>query len=49
MGSKEDSSGGVTTVTKVREQWPDDDKVQEAVRKLTKPIVRELNSWSTTK
>jgi hypothetical protein len=51
MGSKVDtkiflSSGGVATLTKVREKWPDDEKVQEAVRELTKPIVNELNSWS---
>jgi hypothetical protein len=39
------SSGGVTAVTKVRVPWPEDEIVQE-VMKLTKPIVKELNSWS---
>jgi hypothetical protein len=45
------SSGGVTTVAKVREEWPDDDMshVHEAVRKLMEPVVKQLSCWTQAK
>jgi hypothetical protein len=43
------SSGGVTTVAKVRKEWPDHDGIQEVVRKLMEPVVKELSCWTHAK
>ena len=53
-GSKENikiflSSGGVTAVTKVREQRPNDENVQEPLRMLMEPVVKELSCWTEAK
>jgi hypothetical protein len=42
-------SGGVSAVTKVREQWPDDNTVQKVVRKVMEPVVKELSCWTQAK
>jgi hypothetical protein len=51
VGSKENaelliSLGGVTDVAKVKNKWPDNDKVQPQVRHLAKLIAAEINSWA---
>jgi hypothetical protein len=50
-GSKENaelliSLGGGATVVKVKNKWPDNDKVQTQVRHLAKLIAAEMNSWA---
>jgi hypothetical protein len=32
-------------VVKVKNKWPDDTKVQRAVKRLTQSIIFEMNSW----
>jgi hypothetical protein len=39
------SLGGAAAVSKVREEWPDDDAVQTKVQRLIKIIATEMNSW----
>jgi hypothetical protein len=39
------SSGGVTTVAKVKMDYPDDNGVREAIRLLMIPVLKELNFW----
>ena len=45
------SSGGVTTVANVREEWQHEDMsyVHEAVRKLMEPVVKQLSCWTQVK
>jgi hypothetical protein len=43
------SSSGVATMAKVRKACPDDDEVEEAVRVLMTPVLKELSSWSQAK
>jgi hypothetical protein len=37
-------SGGVAAAIKVKEQWPDHDDIQQAVKKLMIPLLKELNT-----
>jgi hypothetical protein len=43
------SSGGVTTMAKVRKEWPDDDNVEGAVRIPMEPVVKVLSCWTQAK
>jgi hypothetical protein len=43
------SSGGVTALTKVKQNWPDNDIVQNAVRALMIPVLTELYCWTQVK
>jgi hypothetical protein len=43
------SSGGVTALTKVKQNWPDNDIVQNAVRALMIPVLKELYCWTQVK
>jgi hypothetical protein len=50
-GSKENvdllvSLGGATAVTKVKNEWPDNEQVQFAVRDLAKLIAAEMHRWA---
>jgi hypothetical protein len=38
--------GGASAIAKVKEEWPDDDDVQEQVQRLAKLIGTEMNSWA---
>jgi hypothetical protein len=38
--------GGTAAVAKVRTKWPDNDKVQEQVRKLAASIAEEVMAWA---
>jgi hypothetical protein len=43
------NSAGVAAVAKVRKEWSGIDEVQEAVRKLMEPVVKELSCWTQAK
>jgi hypothetical protein len=38
--------GGATAVAKVKEEWPDNEDVQDQVQRLAKLLAAEMNSWA---
>ncbi len=38
--------GGGAAVAKVRRKWPDNDKIQQHVRRLAKMLAAEMNNWA---